>query len=174
MPDITLHVDLRLLAVVWHGQRDHPEHARTDAIDDGFDQPALASSIASLKHHDDPRPSFLHPVLQRAQLHLRRTQFLLVLRAVHALVRLRSVFVALRRALDRLCRTLAGLRHDLPRVHQAPASTAVTVRRSDGEERMISFSSSITRKNTKPPANRTGHTRSGTASLSNRACIGGA
>ena len=57
---------------------------------------------------------------------------------------------------------------------QAPASTAVTALFRSSEERMISFSSSTRRKNTKPPSSNHGQTRSGTASLSKRYCSGGA
>ena len=46
---------------------------------------------------------------------------------------------------------------DLGHVH-APASTAVTALHSELLERMISFSSSTTRKNTRPPAIRLGQT----------------
>jgi len=72
------------------------------------------------------------------------------------------------------------MRHDLgvtqgdgDRV-QVPASTAVTACFSESIERMMSFSNSTTRKNARPPANRTGHTWSGIASLPNTACSGGA
>src|SRR6476646_10091528 len=40
--------------------------------------------------------------------------------------------------------------------------------------RMISFSVSTTRKNTRPPSKSQGQTQSGTASVSKRTCIGGA
>src|SRR5262249_22676882 len=55
-----------------------------------------------------------------------------------------------------------------------PASAAVTAPRREALERMINFSSSTTRKNTNPPRNSHGQTYSGTASLSNRRCSGGA
>ena len=56
----------------------------------------------------------------------------------------------------------------------APASAAVTARRNELDERMISFSASTRRKNTSPQKKSRGHTRSGTASVSNRRCNGGA
>ena len=59
------------------------------------------------------------------------------------------------------------------RVH-APDSTAVTAPRKEPDERMMSFSTSTTRKNTSPPTKSHGHTQRGLASLSNTRCSGGA
>ena len=56
----------------------------------------------------------------------------------------------------------------------APASTAVTASRKEPDERMISFSASTTRKNTRPAMKSHGQTQSGMASVSNRRCSGGA
>jgi ParB-like chromosome segregation protein Spo0J len=57
---------------------------------------------------------------------------------------------------------------------QPRASTVVTRRRRAGKERMTSFSVSTARKKTNPPATITGHTETGTASVPNRRCSGGA
>src|SRR5215831_14654551 len=56
----------------------------------------------------------------------------------------------------------------------APASTAVTMLRKELDERMQSFSTSTTRKNTKPATISHGQTQSGMASLSKSRCSGGA
>lgn len=69
-------------------------------------------------------------------------------------------------------------RDKLPRTYlalpgaPAPASTPVTKALRPLLERMISFSISIARKNTRPPANRIGHTCNGTASLPKSLCRG--
>ena len=68
---------------------------------------------------------------------------------------------------DRLPRTYLALTGAL-----APASTPVTRALRPLLERMISFSISIARKNTRPPANRIGHTCNGTASLPKSLCSG--
>jgi hypothetical protein len=68
---------------------------------------------------------------------------------------------------DRLPRTYLALTGAL-----APASTPVTRALRPLLERMISFSISIARKNTRPPANRIGHTCNGTASLPKSLCRG--
>src|SRR5262249_494851 len=60
-----------------------------------------------------------------------------------------------------------------PLLH-APASTAVTALLKEADERMIIFSASTMRKNTNPARKSHGQTQSGIASLSNRACSGGA
>jgi len=56
----------------------------------------------------------------------------------------------------------------------APASAAVTAFRNESDERMMSFSASTRRKKTSPPMKSHGQILSGTASVSNRCCNGGA
>jgi hypothetical protein len=48
---------------------------------------------------------------------------------------------------------------------QVPDSTAVMVLRSESDQRMMSFSVSTTKKNTRPPAKSQGQTQSGMASV---------
>jgi len=55
-----------------------------------------------------------------------------------------------------------------------PACSSLTVLRRGPKERMMSFSASTTRKNTKPPSTSQGQTHNGMASTSNRNCNGGA
>ena len=82
MLHVPLHVHLALFPIRRGGQRDNAKHARADALGDGADGPALARAVASLEHDDDAQPLGLHPLLERAELGLKASKFLLVLLAI--------------------------------------------------------------------------------------------
>src|SRR5262249_61868857 len=63
---------------------------------------------------------------------------------------------------------------EIVEVERVPASTAVTILRREPVERMMSFSTSTTRKKIRPPTRSHGQTQKGIASLSNKRCSGGA
>src|SRR6185295_2767291 len=70
MREIALHVHLRFFALGRRRQRHETKSARADALGDGLDCSALAGSIATFEHEDDPLAGLFDPVLQRAQLGL--------------------------------------------------------------------------------------------------------
>ena len=70
MSEVTLYVDLGLLAVGGRRQRYEPEGARADALGQGADRSALAGSVAAFEDDDDPLAGRLDPVLQGAELGL--------------------------------------------------------------------------------------------------------
>ena len=82
MLHVPLHVHLALFPIRWGGQRGNAKHARADALGDGADGPALARAVASLEHDDDSQPLGLYPLLERAELGLKASKFLLVLLAI--------------------------------------------------------------------------------------------
>ena len=54
MPHVALDIHLRLFPLGRGGQRDDAEDARTDALGDRLDDPALAGAVAALEHDDRP------------------------------------------------------------------------------------------------------------------------
>src|SRR5271169_3852440 len=72
------------------------------------------------------------------------------------------------------CSTLPGLDRAERQSAHAIDSARIGATGAGREIRMISFSASTTRKNTRPPTNSHGHTQSGIASVSKRVWNGGA
>ena len=54
MAHVALHIHLRLFPIGRRGQRDDAEHARTDALGDRLDHPALAGAVAALEQRRRP------------------------------------------------------------------------------------------------------------------------
>ena len=80
--EVTLHIDLRLLAVGGRRQRHEPKRARADALGHSADGAAFAGGVAAFEHDDDPLAGRLHPVLQGAELGLQLAQLLFVFLAL--------------------------------------------------------------------------------------------
>ena len=78
MPHVALDVHLRFLALGRRGQRDDAKHARTDALGDRLDHPALAGAVAALEH-DATLESLVHrPELQLDQFGVQPGEFALI------------------------------------------------------------------------------------------------
>src|SRR5262249_28764652 len=92
--DITLDEHLGLLAIGGRRQSHGAEHARTHALGDGLDRPALAGRVASFEYDDDPTAGVLHPVLQMTEVDLELVQFLLIGLALHPGVAVRLTGLA--------------------------------------------------------------------------------
>ncbi len=84
---VPLGIHLRLLAVGWSGERDHPEDARADPFGEGPDGPALPRSVATLEYHHHLQSFLFHPFLQLAELDLQPEQLLPVFLPAEFLVR---------------------------------------------------------------------------------------
>src|SRR4051794_27588529 len=83
MGQVALDVHLRLFAVGWRGQRDHAEHARTDAFGDRLNRPALAGAVAALEDDTDLQAFVDGPQLQLDQLAVQFLELLFVFLALH-------------------------------------------------------------------------------------------
>src|SRR5271166_119513 len=68
--DVTLGIDLRLLALCGSWQGDQTEHTRAHPFQDALDDATLARCVSALKNDDDARASLLHPILQLHQFDL--------------------------------------------------------------------------------------------------------
>ena len=62
--DVALQVDLAFFALGGGGQGDGAEHARADALGEGFDGAAFARAVAPLEDDAHFQPLLLHPALQ--------------------------------------------------------------------------------------------------------------
>ena len=83
MRQVSLQVNLALLAVRWSRQRDDAEHARADAFGDRFDRASLSRAIAAFEYDDDARSFVLHPFLKQAQFGLQPAQLFFVFFPLH-------------------------------------------------------------------------------------------
>src|SRR6476661_3452931 len=83
MGQVPLHVHLRLLAIGRRGQGDDPEHAGTDALGDRLDHTALPGGVTALEHDADARTRRFHPLLQRDEFAVERTEQVAVLLVLH-------------------------------------------------------------------------------------------
>lgn len=82
---ITLHVELRLLAVGGRGQGDDLEDAWTQALGDRANGAALTGGIASLEDDDGALSGALDPRLQGAELDLKLAELARVVLAAQLL-----------------------------------------------------------------------------------------
>ena len=64
MAHVALDIHLRLFPLGRRGQRDDAEDARTDALGDRLDHPALAGAVAALEQHADLQALVDDPELQ--------------------------------------------------------------------------------------------------------------
>jgi len=83
MPQVALHVDLRLLAVRGRRQRHHPERARADPFRERPDGSSFSGTVTPFEHDDDAQALLFDPALKVAQLDLQLSQFLLVRGSFH-------------------------------------------------------------------------------------------
>src|SRR5262249_18267192 len=81
MREIALHGHLRFFTVGRRRQRDEAESARADPLGNRLDGSALTGGVTALEHND-ALASCLHPFLQRTQLFLYPTQYLLLFLAL--------------------------------------------------------------------------------------------
>src|SRR5262249_4874746 len=74
MRQVTLHVELALLAIGWGRKSNYAEYTGADTLRDRLDRAAFARSIAAFKHKDDAQSLVFHPVLELTQLDLEFTE----------------------------------------------------------------------------------------------------
>src|SRR4029079_7580056 len=83
VPDVALHVHLRLLAYGRGSQGDHPEHPGTDPLGDPLDGSPLAGRVTTFEHDADLGAGGLDPLLQGNELAVETPHLALVLLALH-------------------------------------------------------------------------------------------
>ena len=81
MRHVTLHVDLRFLAIRRGRQRNDAKHARADPLGQPLDDAALARRVPTFENDRNAGAGLLHPGLQVREFDLKPLQLLPIARA---------------------------------------------------------------------------------------------
>ena len=84
--EVSLEVDLALLAIRRRRQRHDAEDARADPLGEGPDRSPFPGAVPAFDHDDHAQAFFLHPGLQMAQTHLELLELLFILTPLHRML----------------------------------------------------------------------------------------